>query len=479
MTTLDLKHKAVSLAMGIAMLASPAHAAVTFQYLPAGGFPTAVSNDGSVVAGNTVGSYEPYRWTLATGLVNLGRGALPVVATTAGAPGRSADGTRVASSIHTDDSTAVTAGLWTLGQGWQQLAPPLPPGGGVVDESMASVWGMSGDGNTVLGLFWRPGGVGGSAHAFRWTQAEGMVDLGSSGRSSKASDASFNGSVIAGWNESLQYGFRQACAWRNGQLTVLSVPDLPSEAQCVTNDGQWIAGRETNGATGFVDAARWHWNGSAWSPTQYLGHVDGNSGSAYGKTIPNGITSDGKFIVGYNTFDGDPFYTTGFLWTDTTGCVDIEFWLADQGVDVDPIFDIQGLTTCTPDGAYLFGYGQEIVAPYTRRGFVIHTDRALVGVDPVTTPTPARVALSASPNPARRGTSFSFTLGSAGRTRLGIYDASGRLVRQVLDGESAAGSHRIAWDGRDADGQSVRAGVYFTRLESLNGNASGKLVVLE
>jgi len=471
-----LKHAAAALAIGTVLLAAPAHAAVTFQYLTVGGYPTAVSNDGSVVAGNTVGAYEPFRWTLATGLVNLGHGSVPVLSRGGGTPGISADGTRVASTIISDDSTVVTAGLWTLGQGWQQLAPPLPPGGGEVDESIADVDGMSGDGNTVVGLFWRPGG---RAHAYRWTQAEGMVDLGSSGRASKAHDASFNGSVIAGWDESPTYGYRRAAAWRNGVLTVLGPDTTTGEGLTVTNDGLWVAGRETNPVTGFVDCARWHWNGSAWGPTQYLGHVDGNSGGANGKTIARGITSDGKFIVGYNTFDGDPFYTTGFLWTDSTGCVDVEFWLQEQGVDLDPSFDIQDLTACTPDGAYLYGYGQDIFSPYTRRAFVIHTDRALVGVDPTPAPAPARIALAASPNPARRGTSFSFTLGVAGRARLGIYDATGRLVRQVLDGERAAGSHRVAWDGRDADGQSVHAGVYFTRLESAAGNASGKLVIVD
>jgi probable HAF family extracellular repeat protein len=478
-----MKLAVAALATGMVLLAAPAHSAVTFQYLAPGGYPTAISNNGSVVAGNTAGAYEPYRWTLATGLVNLGHGSLPVIGRTAGAPGMSADGTRIASTIISDDSTVVSMGLWTLGQGWQQLVPPLPPGGGSVDEELGSVWGMSGDGNTVVGLFWRPGGVGGSAHAFRWTQATGMVDLGSSGRSSKGADASFNGSVIAGWDESPQYGYRRAAAWRNGQLTVLHPDSIPGEAGCVSDNGLWVAGRVTNPAlyptNYFVDAARWHWDGSAWTPTQFLGHVDGNSGFGQGKTVPNGITSDGKFIVGYNTFDGDPFYTTGFLWTDSTGCVDIEFWLQDQGVDLDPLFDIQGLTACSPDGQYIVGYGQDILAPYTLRGFMIHTDRALVGVDPTPAPAPARIALAASPNPARRGTSFSFTLGTAGRARLGIYDATGRLVRQVLDGERAAGAHHVAWDGRDADGQSVRAGVYFTRLESAAGNASGKLVVVD
>jgi uncharacterized membrane protein len=471
-----MKHAVAALATGMVLLAAPAHSAVTFQYLTEGGAPTAVSSDGSVVTGNTFVGYEAFRWTLATGFVNLGYGALPVLGKTGGAPGISADGTRIAGTIISDDSTVVTAGLWTLGQGWQQLAPPLPPGGGVIDESIASGWGISGDGNTVVGLMWRTS-PGGSAHGFRWTEAEGMVDLGSTGASSRADDASYDGSVIVGWNEG---PLRRACAWRNGQLTVLTPASSTGEARCVTENGLWVAGRETNEVTGFVDAARWHWDGNAWSATEYLGHVDGNSGNAYGKTIPNGITSDGKFIVGYNTFDGDPFYTTGFFWTDSTGCVDIEFWLADQGVDIDPSFDIQSLTACTPDGQYLYGYGQDIFAPYTQRSFVIHTDRAQVGVEPTPAPAPARIALAASPNPAHRGgTSFSFTLGAAGRTRLGIYDASGRLVRQVLEGERAAGTHHIAWDGRDADGQSVRAGVYFTRLESATGNARGKLVVID
>jgi probable HAF family extracellular repeat protein len=201
-----MKQAVSALAMGMVLLAAPAHAAVTFQYLADGGYPTACSSDGSVVAGNTVAAYEPYRWTLATGLVNLGHGSGPVLGRGGGVPGISADGTRVASTIISDDSTVVTAGLWTQGQGWQQLAPPLPPGGGPMDESIADVNGMSGDGNTVVGLFWRPAG---RAHAYRWTPATGMVDLGSSGNASKAHDASFDGSVIAGWDESTTYGFRQ------------------------------------------------------------------------------------------------------------------------------------------------------------------------------------------------------------------------------------------------------------------------------
>jgi probable HAF family extracellular repeat protein len=472
-----MKLRSIVSATGLACLvglSGPAHAAVTFQYLFSGGFPTAMTDDGTVVAGNTVGEYQAFRWTQATGLVPLGRSALAMVGTTGGVPGMSADGMRVASTIGSEDSTVSTAGLWTQADGWVQLAPPLPPGGGAVDRSIADVGGMSADGNTVIGLFWRPGG---RAHGYRWTQATGMVDLGSTGLASKAIAVNQDGSVIAGWDEAPTNSLRHACVWRDGVQTILTTPAGTGEALAVSPDGNWVGGRETNLVTGFVDAAMWHWNGSAWSPTQYLGHVDGNSGFAYGKTLVKSMTADAKFAVGYNSFDGDPFYTTGFLWTDTTGVIDVEFWLADKGVVVDPLFDIQSLDLCSKNGEILIGSGADIVAPYTKRTFMIHTGRGLLAVEPVAAK--PGVQLAASPNPARGGTSFAFTLGAAGHARLGVYDASGRLVRTVQDGELAAGTHRLAWDGRDADGQAVRAGVYFMRLESAGESAGGKLVVLQ
>lgn len=81
---------------------------------------------------------------------------------------------------------------------------------------------------------------------------------------------------------------------------------------------------------------------------------------------------------------------------------------------------------------------------------------------------PARTELalaSAAPNPAARSTTLRFTLPSAARLSLGVFDASGRLVRGLAAGERTAGEHAIAWDLRDGAGQAVGAGLYFARLE--------------
>ena len=161
-----MKKAVAVLAAGFALLASPVHAAVTFQYLFDGGSPISVSNDGSVVVGND-DNFTSFRWTQATGFVSLGR---PQTGGGGGVPGVSADGTRVGYSIGSLDGTYRTQGRWTLGSGWQELMPPAPADGGIVDGSYGSAWDISGDGNTVVGLYWRSG-VGNRAHASKWTQA--------------------------------------------------------------------------------------------------------------------------------------------------------------------------------------------------------------------------------------------------------------------------------------------------------------------
>ena len=57
-------------------------------------------------------------------------------------------------------------------------------------------------------------------------------------------------------------------------------------------------------------------------------------------------------------------------------------------------------------------------------------------------------------------------LRDADRVRLSVHDVRGRLVRSLSDQQLAAGRHEIRWDGRDAAGARVAAGVYFFRLRA-------------
>ena len=57
---------------------------------------------------------------------------------------------------------------------------------------------------------------------------------------------------------------------------------------------------------------------------------------------------------------------------------------------------------------------------------------------------------------------------SAGSDRalvnISVYDASGRLVRVVLQEDKLPGHHRVEWDGKDQTGEAVPSGPYFMSL---------------
>ena len=67
----------------------------------------------------------------------------------------------------------------------------------------------------------------------------------------------------------------------------------------------------------------------------------------------------------------------------------------------------------------------------------------------------------------------------AGAVDLTIYNVLGQPVRQVWAGPLAAGEHRLAWDGRNAQGQTVSAGVYLYRLQVGDQTRIRKMVKLE
>jgi len=50
------------------------------------------------------------------------------------------------------------------------------------------------------------------------------------------------------------------------------------------------------------------------------------------------------------------------------------------------------------------------------------------------------------------------------RVEVGVYDLSGRRVRQVYGGEDGIGEYVREWDGRDESGRLVPPGIYFYRV---------------
>jgi hypothetical protein len=95
-----------------------------------------------------------------------------------------------------------------------------------------------------------------------------------------------------------------------------------------------------------------------------------------------------------------------------------------------------------------------------------------------TAATPTLVFSRPRPNPFPGEVVFSFRLGSPQPVQLRIWDVAGRQVVTLLDGRLEAGTHRVRWDGRDAQGRPVPAGAYFFRLNAGDRSRSGKVMRL-
>ncbi|MDD3642485.1 MAG: FlgD immunoglobulin-like domain containing protein, partial [Candidatus Krumholzibacteria bacterium] len=82
------------------------------------------------------------------------------------------------------------------------------------------------------------------------------------------------------------------------------------------------------------------------------------------------------------------------------------------------------------------------------------------------------------PNPFNPATEIRFGLAAPGRAVIRIYDASGRLVRTLFDGEMPAGDHTAIWNGIDERGRAAASGVYFCRLEAGGFSKTLKMILL-
>ena len=98
-----------------------------------------------------------------------------------------------------------------------------------------------------------------------------------------------------------------------------------------------------------------------------------------------------------------------------------------------------------------------------------------------TTTTPTAFALGANyPNPFNPATTLPVSVAAdGGEVDLTIYNVLGQPVRHVWKGPLAAGAHQLTWDGRDAQGQPVAAGVYVVRLRQDDQTRTRKMVKIE
>lgn len=81
------------------------------------------------------------------------------------------------------------------------------------------------------------------------------------------------------------------------------------------------------------------------------------------------------------------------------------------------------------------------------------------------------------PNPFTELTQISFRVPPSSTASLGVYDATGRLVRTLVSGQ-AGGERTVSWNGTNEVGDPVEAGAYFYKLTVGEESVSKRMLLL-
>jgi C1A family cysteine protease len=91
---------------------------------------------------------------------------------------------------------------------------------------------------------------------------------------------------------------------------------------------------------------------------------------------------------------------------------------------------------------------------------------------------PDQVELAvAGANPTRSACDIVFGIPGPAFVDLGVYDVRGRLVQELESRHRPEGYHCLRWNGRGQSGAPVGPGIYFVRLECVQGRRTAKIAI--
>ena len=130
------------------------------------------------------------------------------------------------------------------------------------------------------------------------------------------------------------------------------------------------------------------------------------------------------------------------------------------------------------DAIYTQGTNQEHVAITAQNAEWIRNEVEMnvTGVEPVAGVGGVKFRIS-GPNPSSDAVRIAFSLARPTAVDLRVFSVDGREVARLARGVWSAGSHEMAWSGRDSRGTSAASGVYFVRFATEDGVETRRAVL--
>jgi len=206
------------------------------------------------------------------------------------------------------------------------------------------------------------------------------------------------------------------------------------------------------------------------------------SGGLVGSNIP--ISTDGssqyypavawsgnQYLVVWRDYRGDYYDIYGQRLDATGGLFGTNFVVSTAATD-------QDYPDLAWDGShYLVVWHQDVSGYYDIYGNI---DLIIGIVEKLTAKAIGQEArLIVYPNPFTRSTVISYQLPVDEKVSLGIYDLTGRLVKNFLNEEISAGYYTVTWNGKDDSGQRLAPGIYFSCLQAGGFRNTKKMILLK
>ena len=154
-----------------------------------------------------------------------------------------------------------------------------------------------------------------------------------------------------------------------------------------------------------------------------------------------------------------------------------------DGIPVTNAIGLQEFVIDAPLGRWVFEQVRATVYVQNMNSREIQNTATMFVSEGDITAAPAEVAavavptIDAYPNPFNPMTRVRFEMPRSGHATVRVHDLTGRVVRTLVDGSRAAGSHEVIWQGRNDAGLPLASGLYLVQLRSADGVSSQKVVL--
>lgn len=149
-------------------------------------------------------------------------------------------------------------------------------------------------------------------------------------------------------------------------------------------------------------------------------------------------------------------------------------WSESVGIIEDPTQDLSGVYG--PSAGYNPGTGDPICAWTAYHGSVYSiwfSAESWPGVEESKDNVTAMGLVSLAPNPSHNATRLSFTVMTEGVVRVSVYDATGRIVENLLNEVKPAGEYSLSMNN-----DNLASGVYFVQVETPEGTAGTTMTII-